>query len=136
VTADLEQIVSAHLRADAAVSALVETRVYTVLPSTKAFPLVRVVRFAGGQVIGNVRHLDAGVLQIDGWAATKIAAHDLVRACEDALEYLQGVVVDDNDERLGAISAVEFLSFGDAPGEAFTDAKHRYRADVRIYAHP
>lgn len=123
-----EGILVAALKASPPVRALVGARVYTDLPATKTFPLVRLTRFGGAPVFSRPLLLDEADIQVDCWADTKTAAFDLVNAVRAALAALRGV------HPLGTVTGVEVGRLAYSPDATFDPAKPKYELDVRVWA--
>lgn len=134
---DVEQIVSAFLRAQPEVVALVADRVFTDLPADKTYPLVRVVRVAGAPSPRWPAWRDEADLQFDCWGGTKRQALVLARTVEAALVQRApnhvhaggGVVVD---------ARTSSLAWAPDPDAAATSgsARPRYVLTVSIATHP
>jgi hypothetical protein len=98
----------------------------TEIPADPALPIIRILRVGGSTVIR--QHLDAARVQVDVWAASKQAAHDLARLVQAAMHELPGV----HDEAI--VTCVEDGVFRWAPDEPTGWAG--YTADYLVYAHP
>lgn len=124
---DAELLAVTGLRATADVATLVATRVYTEIPPTPTYPLVRVVRIGGVPTIA--QHLDPARLQIDAWGTTKYQARTVAATTQAALHAMVGV------HNEGVVTAVEDdlgLSWSPDPE---TDVA-RYVFGVVMYIHP
>lgn len=126
-------LLSHFLREQPEVADMVDDRVYTILPKTKTYPVVRVSRI-GGTSATHVHWLDAPLFQVDVWADTSAVAFDVAEMCRAVIsQRFVGV------HRYGDISgvvtsaAVGGLIEGFDPDEA---TKARDRFDVVVHAHP
>ena len=93
--ATLAESLYAHLTNDAAVSALVSTRVYPgVAPADAALPRITYSQIGGQhpQQAGGVAGRRRVVLQINSWAASQNAAESLAEKVRLALAGLQGTL--------------------------------------------
>lgn len=129
---DTEQLLSQFLRGQDEVAELVEDRVYTVLPNSKTFPLVRVHRFSGAPVRERPLWLDRAFFQIDCWGGANRLAWQVAETCRAVCaERLVGT----HDE--GVITS---CSFGELSNQglddSFTPPKHRYLFTMSVTAHP
>ncbi len=130
--ADVELVVVTYLRRNGSrLEALVDDRVYTTVPKAATFPLLRVVRFAGGPVRSVPLHLEAAVLQLDAYGGSKADARrllDTARAelADAHLATHTGAVVTGVD-----FGAVRYLPDGD-----YDPPRPRYSGDVTVYVHP
>lgn len=127
---DVEVLVTSFLRAQPEV-ATITTRVYTTIPENPTFPLLRVRRIAGFPVLHHPLHLDAPLVQIEGYAQTKGAARLLTETARAVLaERAIGT------HSTGVVSDVRFGAMSWLPDEEFTPPKPRYVADCTITLHP
>ncbi len=100
--------------------------IHTKIPPDPALPIVRVLRVGGAPVIR--QHLDVARLQIDVWADSKQAAHDLARLTQAALHEMVGVHTE------GVVTAVDDGVFRWAPDTDMGWAGYSF--DVLVYLHP
>jgi hypothetical protein len=132
VMPDAERLVIDALIADADVAAIVDGRVYGVIPNVKVLPLVRVVRI-GGQMAddGAPYWADAPALQIDCWAERKAEAVSLG-------EVLRAVSATRLPGRYptGVIAAVGIGAMTYDPDTSFTPAKPRVRLSIDLVTRP
>lgn len=106
-------------------------RVYTVLPKTKTWPLVRVTRYGGLPVTSPALRLDAPTVQIEAFGGPKKTAHDLAQTCRAAMaERLPGAHPE------GFVTGVTFGAFADLPDATFEPARPRFLFTSTIYVHP
>ena len=125
---DAELLTVNYLRSVADVTALVATRVYTALPPTPAFPLLRIIRIGGTPVVR--QHLDIARIQVDSWATSKASAWRVATTAQAALHAMPDVT-----HPLGVVTAVEDdmgLTWSPDPE---TD-QSRYVFGVALYLHP
>lgn len=129
---DAERLVIDALIADPDLAGLVEGRVYGVIPNTKVFPLIRVVRW-GGEMIddGDPYWGDAPGLQIDTWADRKaeaVSVAETVRAvCGQRLA---------GRHPLGLVAGVGIGTCVYDPDPEFTPAKPRVRLAIDLVTRP
>lgn len=127
-------LISRFLRDQDEVDDLVGQRVYTVLPKTKTFPLVRVSRVGGSNPTPTVHWLDAPLFQVGVWAETAAAAFEVAETCRAVLAQrftgvhhfaeISGVVT-------GVNTGALFEGFDSTdPTKAFD------RFDLVVFAHP
>lgn len=127
---DVELVTVTFLKAQAAISSLVGTRVYTVVPNSPTWPLLRVVRIGGGPLSSYPLHLDQALLQIDAYGGSKYEARTLVETVKAELAEIQLA------SHSGAV--VTGANFGTTrylPDSTFDPARPRYVADVEISIH-
>lgn len=129
---DAERLVIAALMADPDVAALVDDRVYGVIPNVKVLPLVRVVRI-GGLLLdaGNPFWADAPALQIDAWAERKAEAVDL----GDVLRSVCATRLTGRHP-LGIVAEVGVGTYVYDPDTSFTPAKPRVRLSIDMVTRP
>lgn len=127
---DIERELSAYLRADPAVAALVDDRVYTIVPANPTFPLVALTRYGGAPVSPHILHADAAAIQLDCYADRKAEAQTLAETVREALAAMPGV------HGTAVVTAVRFGRLQYLPDGTFDPAKPRYIVDVTIHHHP
>ena len=130
---DVEALVSQYLRSQSEVTAYVGQRVYTALPETKAYPLVRLTRIGGVPPMSRPLHMDAARLQIDVFGGSKATAFDTVDAIRQELAKL---VDEDPVQPLGVVCGVRFGPLAYLPDESYVPAKPRYAQDVTVTVRP
>jgi len=132
VPPDVELVVVDYLRRPAsALVALVDDRVYTVVPRDAVFPLLRVVRYSGGPVRSAPLHLLSIGLQLDAFGGSKADARRLLDAARLELASIELAT------HTGAV--VTGAQFGEVrylPDSDYNPPKPRYASDVSILAHP
>lgn len=128
VIADVELLAVNYLRAHPDIAAVVGARVYTALPPTPGWPLIRLERIGG--TVNYVGWLDTARLQVEGWAETdKAAALDVTSRALAALLELTGVRPE------GVVAGVR----QDGPLVWLPDpdtTRPRYLFGCAVYTHP
>lgn len=128
---DVEAVLAAHLRTQLA-SLTPRPTVVTELPRDKAWPLVRVHRFGGGNVTPTrALHLDRALVQVDVWADTVAQARSIAEACRAALE-----TVPHQPTGGGVVSMCRTEEFRRVDDATFTPAKPRYAIRAAVLTHP
>lgn len=128
---DIEALVSQFLRDQAEIVTLVDDRVYTEIPNTPTWPLLRLQRVAGGPVLSRPLWVDAAVVQFDAYGGSKAQAHTLIQTARAVVgERLEGTHV------LGVVSGVTFGSLSWLPDSSYSPARNRYVADMTVVVHP
>lgn len=132
MTVDAERLLSAFLRGQPEITALVADRVYTDLPSRATFPLIRLTLIGGQPLYSLPLHIDEAFIQLDCYGGPKVQARliaDTVRSlmAEEAFRsrHDQGVVVN-----------VEFGQLAYIPDDTFDPPKPRYVVEVSLLTHP
>jgi hypothetical protein len=105
-------------------------RIYTELPKSPVWPVLRIVRVAGAPT-SRLARLDNPLLQIDVWGGPKVTARDGIAT---VLAHMAAELVGSHAE--GAVTAVEVGSLSWRPDDFFTPARPRYQADVALWTHP
>lgn len=127
---NVEKLLSAFLRAQPSVIALVGDRVYTRLPEKTVFPAVQVHQFYT-QFLNRPLWLARYFVQVDAWADNKAQAWNVSATVMAALgDSLEGVHAD------GIVNAVSFDGWTDDPDEIYTPAKPRWRFTALVTGHP
>lgn len=130
---DVEALVSQYLRSQSEVTAYTSQRVYTALPESKDYPLVRIVRIGGAPPMSRPMYVDAAHLQIDVWGGSKATALDTIDAIR---EELAKIVDEAPVQPLGVVCGVRFGPLAYLPDEAFEPPKPRYALDVTVTVRP
>lgn len=125
---DVEALVSQYLRDQSEVAALVDTRVYSIIPNTPTYPLVRVSQFDSTDL--TVGWLDGAALQIDAYADWKAAASDVGRTARAVLHNIIG----SHDE--GVVTGVRTSGWRYEPDRSFPTAKPRFVFVTNLAVHP
>lgn len=128
---DVEKVISAYLRSRTEVTALVGDRIYTEIPKTPTFPLVRLTRVGGAPITSRPLHIDQAIVQVDVFGGPKTQARLLAETCRHVLSEAHeathtGASVDD----------VVFGAFQWLPDPSFEPTKPRYSFDAAITVHP
>lgn len=123
---DCEALVSAYLRGHEDITALVGDRVYTRIPRTADWPLIRLWRVGGGPVYNSPLFLDKSLIQIDAFGGSTSQARTLGATAMAVLAKMPGAVPN--------ITSVEFGAFASDEDDAFDPPKPRYRFDVSVSA--
>lgn len=132
MTVDAERLLSAYLRGQASVTALVGDRVYTDLPSRATFPLVRLTLTGGQPVYSYPLFLDEAAIQIDCYGGPKVQARLLADTVRSLMASSDFTGVHD----LGVVTSVRFGSLHYLPDDAFEPPKPRYIAEASIFSRP
>lgn len=128
---DAERLLSAWLRDQDEITALVADRVYTAIPASPTWPLVRLTRIGGAPVFSRPLHLDRALIQFDVFGGPKVIAWEIAETCRAALSDLPN-----EPTGLGVITGIQFLSFLYVPDTTYTPARPRYVFDAAVYTHP
>ena len=129
---DVELVVVDYLRRSGSrVADLVGTRVYTTVPRSAEFPLLRVVRAGGGPVHDRPYHLEAATLQLDAYGGSKADAR---RLFDTALAELADIA---QETHVGAVvTAARIGLSGYRPEADYNPPKPCYSGDVTVLIHP
>lgn len=130
---DVEALVSQYLRSQSEVTAYVAQRVYTALPESKTFPLVRLTRVGGVPPMSRPLHMDTAHLQVDVFGGSKATALDTIDAVR---EELAKIVDEAAVQPLGVVCGVRFGPLAYLPDDTFEPAKPRYVLDVFVTVRP
>lgn len=129
-TVDVERLMSEWLRDQPEIEALVDDRVYTVIPKDPEFPLIRLTLIDERTVFPRPRYLTSSLIQLDCYGGPKVVA----RAVADAVcDLLSAIFVGSHDA--GVVTAVE-TSMRYLPDGSYDPAKPRYPVDVTVHSHP
>jgi hypothetical protein len=129
VTADVEAIASPWLRDRDRVTDIVDQRVYTAIPKSPVFPLVRLTLIDERQVY-QPRHLTSTLLQLDCYGGPKATARDLADAVADELaNNFPGA------HEGGVVTSVE-CALRYLPDDTYDPAKPRYVVSAEIFSRP
>jgi len=131
---DAEALLSAHLRADTDVQALVGQRVYTMLPSAKEWPLVRLQRVGGpsdGTPTGYALLRDQALLQVECYGGPKAVAWQVANTVRASIaQTIAGPHTGGWCER-ATLGNTRYL-----PDESFDPARPRVLFDVTLFLRP
>ena len=131
-TVDVERLMSSFLRGETDITDLVGDRVYTELPATKTWPLVRLTLIDESAVFDRPLYLTSSVIQIDAYGGAKVTAREIA----DTIRSLLAHSFNGTHDFLGVVTGVSFTSMAYDPDESFQPARPRYRFDVTVWAHP
>lgn len=126
---DAERMVSAYLRDQADLTALVADRVYTAVPANPVFPLVRLTR-TGGAPPTELYWIDNPMIQFDIWGGTKAQARQVAETVRALVYRLRGVQGDT------VVSMVKGGGLQYLPDDTYEPARPRYLFTVTIATHP
>jgi hypothetical protein len=130
LTPNVEALVSAFLREQAEVTALVGDRVYTSLPKNVEWPAVRVV-VIDELPTGSPLWLVGAIVQVDAWGGSKADAWRIANTCRAVMDRrLAGAHPE------GVVSGVTPGGLIDQPDEDFEPAKPRWLFTSTVHAHP
>lgn len=133
---DAERIVSAWLRDQAEITALVEQRVYTALPEGPTFPLLRITRIGGAPISSQPLHLDAATIQFDAYGGPKKTALTIAETVRELLSTEDFRVAHEIDgDPVGTVTAVQWGILAYVPDDLYTPAQPRYVFDASIFVH-
>lgn len=130
LTPNVEALVSAFLREQTEVIALLGDRVYTSLPKNPEWPAARVVVIDEAPA-GSPLWLVGAVIQVDAWGGTKADAWRIANTCRAAIDRR---LVGAHPE--GVVTGVTLGGLLDEPDEDFTPAKPRWLFTSTVHAHP
>jgi hypothetical protein len=128
---NVEALVSAFLRDQAEVTALVDDRVYTALPKGVEFPAVRVVQYDDVKHTRRPLWVVHALLQIDCWGGSK---HDAWQTAATVQGVLAARLAGVHD--LGVVTGVDVGGLADTPDQDFEPAKPRWTFTATVFAHP
>lgn len=129
---NLEAIVSAFLRQQPEITALIGDRVYTAIPGGAVYPLVRVNQFDDVKVTQRPLRVVRGSIQIEAWGGSKVEAYLILSTAVACLSgRLEGVQPGGE-----VVSNVDFGGMRDVPDTNFSPAKPRWLTSAYITAHP
>lgn len=128
---DVELVVVNYLRLVAAVDALIDGRVFTVIPYAPTFPMLRVVRVGGAPLRDDPLRFDVAELELAAYGGSKADARRLIDTARAALGLIETVT--------HPAAVVIGAAFGEArylPDPDFTPAKPRYILAAAVTIHP
>lgn len=135
---DAEKTVSAYLRARSEVTALVGDRVYTAIPNSPTFPLVRLTRVGGTPVHSRPLWVDEALIQVDVFGTVpgetgsggRRQIHQIAETCRAALVEMADTAHDE-----AVVDGVSFGPFSWLPDDTYTPARPRFLFDVTVHLH-
>lgn len=133
LTVDVERLLSAWLRDQPEIIAIVGTRVYTEPPqrARALFPFLRLQQIGGSPVHSRPLYLDESYLQFDCYGGPKVLARLLM---DNTRALLATRVVGAHPE--GVITGCEFRDARYLPDDEYDPAQPRWVFDVSVYSHP
>lgn len=130
VLPDIERLVIEWALEVDALTDLVDDRIYSAVPNSPTFPLIRVMRW-GGVPPQRLHWLDQASLQIDVWGGRKAEASEVARTFA---AHIANTLV--GTHTLGVVTAVEVGGPRWEPDASYTNAKPRYIVEASIWFHP
>ena len=128
---NMEAVLSAFLRDQPEIVALVGDRVYTALPQSTTFPAVRVTQILDRKLTSRPLWISEFVMQIEAYGGTKAQASELARTCEGVIAARMVGILD------GAVVAgVTFGALEDLPDDEYESARPRFITMSTITARP
>jgi hypothetical protein len=132
---DIEAIVSAFLRDQSELTALVDDRIYTDMPHERTYPLVLFNRTGGGYLTGQPYWLESAQLTFQVFGGTHKQAQVIATACLDAMAGgLRGAYPQ------GCVTAMRETDLAYEPDvDVFDEKGHsrpRYVLSATVIAHP
>lgn len=133
MTVDVERLLSAWLRDQPEVAAIVDDRVYTVVPNRTVFPFLRLTQIAGAPVFSRPLYLDEAYLQIDAYGGPKALARQLV----DVTRQLMTDRFVGGHPGVGVVTSVRWGDLSYIPDDAYVPGPQpRFLAMASIFTHP
>lgn len=128
---DVERLLYGWASGHVDITALVSQRIYTVLPDSKTFPLLRFVLIDEQGLSEPILYLTSSLIQWEAYGGSKTQARAIADAFREA-------VSDDlpGEYALGVITGARHVSFGYLPDPDLDPNKPRYVGTVEIFAHP
>lgn len=127
---NVEVLAIAYLLTLAPVTAIVEDRVSSDLPSSTTFPYLQVIVY-DDDPRSTPLHFVEFKLQISAYANAKVVAHDLAAAARAGLHNAPNV-----DHDLARVTSTRTRGWGYRPDTSYTPAKPRYTFDASLFIHP
>ena len=125
---DAERLVSAFLRAEPRMQAIVADRIYTAFPAQAGpGPMLLVQRIGGEPPLSHPLVVDAAELQLDAYGGPKATAHALAATARACLSALEGQVRPE-----GVVGAVRFGALRWLPDDTYDQPRARYLLDVTV----
>jgi hypothetical protein len=130
VLPDIERLVIDWALATDALTDLVDDRIYSTVPNSPVFPLIRVMRW-GGVPPQQLHWLDQASMQIDVWGGRKAEASEVARTVAAYIAHeLPGA------HALGVVTATQVGGPRWEPDASYTPAKPRYVVEASVWFHP
>jgi hypothetical protein len=132
---NVELILSAFLRAQPEVTALVEDRIYTDLPHTRTYPLVVFSRTGGGYTTKQPYWLESAEITLEAWGGTHKQAQLIASTCLDVMSArLRGRYPE------GSVTGLAETALAYEPEVDLSDdsghSRPRYVLTANVLAHP
>lgn len=132
---DIEALLSAFLRDQPDLQALVGDRVYTDLPHQRVYPLVVFTRTAGGYLTGPPYWLESAAIVLSAYGGTHKQAHTIATTCLSLMtQGLRGSYPQ------GAITGLKDIDLAYDPDVDTSDdtghSRPRYLLSLKLTAHP
>jgi len=128
---NMEALVSAFLRNQPELTALVDDRIYTALPKEPEYPCVRVVQLLSTPT-GSPLYAVAYEVQGEAFGGSKAEAWRIASTAQALIDArIEGV-----HEGFGVVNGTRPGAMIDLPDEAFEPAKPRWLFTSTIYARP
>jgi hypothetical protein len=132
IVVDTERLLSAWLRDQPEIVAIVEDRVYTDNPNRATFPFLKLTQIAGGPVFSRPLYLDEALIQLDAYGGPKVLARQLIDTARTVLaERFAG-----DHPGVGVVTGVNFGDLTYLPDDGYAPPKPRFIAMTSIYTHP
>lgn len=113
VTAALQKLIVARLKADAAVAAIVGARVYDRPPANPTFPFVSLGPSSSLRVPGDCKALRDETFQVDAWSSDQRGMIEARRLCEAIANALHEFDAEPDAGALIDLRVVDVRVFGD-----------------------
>jgi hypothetical protein len=136
MSVDVEAMLTRFLRSQNDVAAIVEDRVYTELPHTRTYPLVRLQRTGGASLISRPPNwLTSAEITLDFYGASHKGAQVLMSTCIDAItNRLPGTQAE------GVVTIVRDQEITYSPDEESIEetghGRPRFQARLNVVSHP
>lgn len=108
----------------------VNGRIYSAVPATPTFPLIRLTR-VGGEPTSRLLWLDQALVQVDVWGGPKSTAR---LVAETFRAHLSASLVGPHEA--GAVTAVEVGGLTWLPDDSYAPSRPRYSFDAVVTYHP
>lgn len=127
-----EALLSQFLRDQDEIDNLVDGRVYTAIPKSATYPLVRVSLFDDAPTLSRPLWHVAYFLQLEAFGGSKSTAWQIASTCRAAIVgRLEGVY-----DAFGVVTGAEVSGLRDVPDDSDSPARPRWIFTVTMFAHP
>jgi hypothetical protein len=133
VMVDAERLISAWLRAQPEITAIVGDRVYTDMPSHAVVPLLRLTQIGGAPIGSWPMWLDDAHIQFDAYGGPKVLARQLI---DTTRALLSSPAFVGHHPGVGVVTGVDWLELTYLPDDDYEPAKPRYIASASVFTHP